>query len=43
MALATDGEDDEDDEAGTEKGHPRYRQYSDTLRKIKMIKNVNIQ
>ena len=37
MALAADGEDDEDDKAGTEKSHPGYRQYSNTLRKILKI------
>ena len=33
MALAADGEDDEDDKAGTEESHPRYCQYSNTLKK----------
>ena len=33
MALAADGEDDEDDEAGAEESHPRYCQYSNTLKK----------
>ena len=38
MALAADGEDDEDDEAGAEKSHPRYCQYSNTLRVMTKIK-----
>ena len=38
MTLAADGEDDEDDEAGTEESHPRYRQYSNTLRVMTKIK-----
>ena len=38
MALAADGEDDEDDKAGTEESHPGYCQYSNTLRRMKEIK-----
>ena len=43
MALAAHGEDDEDDKAGTEKSHPRYCQYSNTLRRIKIIKKTKQQ
>ena len=37
MALAADGEDDKDDKAGAEESHPGYRQYSNTLIKIKKV------
>ena len=34
MALAADGEDDEDDKARAEESHPRYCQYANTLSQI---------